>query len=192
MDFPTSHRTTAPSKRKRSLLRDQRGTASIEAAVMLPVMAICWAGLMLRFDQIERFLHGATVARRDAWIFSNSGCEGDNPGRAEIAPECAGDDQSSGLSWAAGLQKIPVVGYLVDSIFGYRFTATGVEPYTEPPLFGGKSKSSRYSYHLTCNEASRDGKQILSQVLVQTVDSLGLGFGISDDAKPINRRAACK
>jgi hypothetical protein len=178
---------------RRKLLRDQRGTSSIEAAVMLPIMAVCWAGLMLRFEQVESYMTAATSARRDAWVFSNSGCEDDPPGKtADLKVDCVSGAGEGNFSWADAVRSIPVVGFFVDTIFGFKFKATGHQDFTQPMFFGGKSKTARYPYALMCNEKSRSGGEVLGQVLVQTIDSLGLGFGISDSAKPPNRRGSCE
>lgn len=162
---------------------------------MLPIMAICWAGLMLRFDQIERYMSAATDARRDAWLYSNAGCEDEPPNkRAKLQVDCVeslGSGNNQGFGWASKIRAIPVVGFFVDTIFGFKFAAIGHVPYTEPPLFGGGTKTANYSYPMMCNEKERDGKDVLGQVLVQMIDSLGLGFGISDDVKAPNRGDTC-
>jgi Flp pilus assembly pilin Flp len=191
--FQTARKLDDPLMAKPRFIRDQRGTASIEAAVMLPILALCWAGLMLRFDQIESYLIAATAARRDAWIFSNAGCEDCPDGQtAKLHVEGAPGAGQGEFSWADTVRDIPVVGFFVDTIFGFQFDATGEQTFTEPSYFGAKSKTASYSYHLMCNEKSRDGLDVLKQVLVQTVDSLGLGFGLTEGAQAPNRDKACQ
>jgi hypothetical protein len=174
------------------LLRDQRGTASVEAALMLPVMAICWAGLMLRFDDVERHLDAAVEARRDAWVFSAQGCEvegNDPPQPAGSIVHCLGDGQG----WMATLSKIPFVGWLVSSITGFEVETIAKRDYGSPPLLGGGTHQIQYSYHLMCNEKSRDVEYILKACLCEQIHNLGLSldFGLNCPGPPARGDKTC-
>jgi hypothetical protein len=140
-------------------------------------MALCWAGLMLRFDHIERLMDAGVSARRDAWLFSAGGCEDIPDGSTSVlVSHCLGD----GAGWMATLQKIPLLGSLIGTITGYEAEASAHRDFKSPPLLGGKSQQSKYTYHLACNEKSREGDYILRSVLCQQIKNLGLGFAVGD------------
>lgn len=147
---------------------------------MLPVMAICWAGLMLRYDQIERFLDAAVFARREAWAFSAAGCECiPNPPSKDVSLEVHMVGTHGEGPWDT-LAKIPLIGFFIKTIIGYELASRGRREYEEPPLLGGGTKTVIYPYYMMCNEKSRSGSEILAACLCQTVKSLGLGFATGD------------
>jgi Flp pilus assembly pilin Flp len=48
------------------LVRDERGTSTIEATLVLLVVAICCAGVLFQFKSLDSTLTAAEAARRDA------------------------------------------------------------------------------------------------------------------------------
>jgi hypothetical protein len=171
----------------RKLLRDRRGTATVEAAVMLPVMAITWAGVFFRFQGIESYMDAAVESRRDAWKFADQACEGERP--PSLAVNCVDEPNSE---WMSTLLAVPVVGYIIGSIWGFEFTATGKRSYNAPPLLGGGKKTVQYPYRLTCNEKDHGEYYILTVTLCEMVGSMGLSMDFAVDCpnKP-DRGASC-
>jgi hypothetical protein len=164
-----------------SLARDCRGTASVEAAVMLPVMAICWAALFLRFDSIDTMLTVAAESRQLAWTYSAEGCEGT---QANVTVGCQSDGGKT--TWITKAEKIPIIGWFIGSFLGYELTAEPPKTYTQPPLFGGGSPTLVYPYYLMCNEKSRSTSEVLTSMLCEEMNSLGLdlSFAVSCPAAP--------
>ena len=158
----------------RKFLRDRRGTASVEASVMLPVMALCWAGLFLRFRGIESALDAAVEARRDTWQFSAAGCEGDLPEGVTVA--CLGGGTEGAADWMNVISKIPFVGWLIGSVIGFEFEKVATRSHDAPILLGGGSSSLRYPDYLVCNEKKRDDDFVLTSMLCEMVGSMGLSM----------------
>jgi hypothetical protein len=161
------------------ILRDRRGTSTAEAAVVLPVMAICWAGLFLRFQGIELALDAAMEARRDAWTFSGQGCEVESgrmpPG---IGRDCAKGDHAN---WMSKLESVPVLGPLVQTILGFEIHKTAHREHDAPPLFGGGKRGIGYTYYLMCNEKPREGLYVLALVICSQFQAIHLPVDIIID-----------
>ena len=166
-------------KHPRRLLRDQRGTASVEAAVMLPVMILCWVGLLYRFHSLEKYLDAAVEARRDAWVFSGQGCEGGHE-PSGMAVNCDVSN-SDGTGWMDVIHRIPFVGFLVSSIWGFKLTKTAEREQPRPGLFGGGVSKPAYSYSLMCNELEREPLYVLQTCICQQVEALGLSLSFAMD-----------
>ena len=176
------------------LVRDRRGTASVEAAVMLPLMALCWAALFFRFQDIEQELDIAVEARRDAWLFSARGCEvdhGDPPAPPGIGMEC--NTKGDGQTWMNTLEHIPFVGFLVTSFTGFELTKVARGEHKIPNMLGGGTSHLAYPYALMCNEKKREDDYLLTSCICQTVGSLGLSLDFAVNCPdPPNRGTDCK
>jgi len=152
------------------LFRDQRGTASIEAAVMLPLMAICWIGLFFRFDSLDTTLDAANEARRAAWITSNAGCDGETV-QYDCNDETGAEGNGAG-GWLDSIQKVPVVGWLFGSVFGYSTTAHVSHDVQIPSMFGGGTTPAGYSYYIMCNEKPMTVGDMLKATICEQLDDV--------------------
>jgi hypothetical protein len=172
------------------LLCDRRGTASIEAAVMLPLMALCWAGLFLRFQGIESALDAAVESRRDAWVFSAQGCEVDGDVPPGISVHCL----PSSAGWMKTVSKIPLVGWLISTVTGYDLSKTATRDHVAPKLLGGGTSTIAYPYFLSCNEKSRDAGYVLRAVICEQVSNMGLSldFAVDCPKKPARGDDTCE
>jgi hypothetical protein len=175
----------------RTLIRDMRGTASVEAAVMLPLMGLCWVALFFRFQGIEKEMDAAVEARRDAWVFSAQGCEvedGDPEIPKGIALEC-----NEKASWMSAIEKIPFVGFLITTFAGFELKKTAHRDHTAPPLLGGGTTDLAYPYSLMCNEKSRTATYLLKSCICEQVSAMGLSLSFAVDCpkKPPRGGANC-
>lgn len=174
----------------RRFLHDRRGTASLEAAVMLPLMALCWAGLFLRFQGIESALDAAVESRRDAWVFSAAGCEFDGDVPKGIAVNCL----ENGGGWMTAVSKIPLIGWLISTVVGYDLTKTATRDHVAPKLLGGGTSTIAYPYFLSCNEKERDAGYVLRAVICEQVSNMGLSldFAVDCPKKPARGDNSCQ
>jgi len=155
-----------------AFFRDQRGTASIEAAMMLPLMGLCWVALFFRLATIDGTLQSAVEARRTAWVSSNNGCRGENQEPACDA-ESGGGGDSGGGGWLDSLQDVPIIGGLFGSLLGYSMTAHASRDVTKPVVLGGGTVAASYGYYIMCNEEPMD----LDDLLIATIcEQLGSGI----------------
>jgi len=154
---------------KNSLLRDQRGTASIEAAMMLPLMALCWVGLFFRLATIDATLVAATEARRAAWVSSNNACRGEDTeyecDEEETAGGGGGNEGGGGGGWLDALTDVPIIGGLFGSLLGYSMTAHAGQEVERPPLLGGGTVNAGYHYYIMCNEEPMSVDEMLIATL---------------------------
>jgi hypothetical protein len=157
------------------LLRDRRGTAAVEAALLLPLMTICWAALLYRYEVLDRTLDAAAHARQTAWSASDTGCENSPP---EVEVKCQ-DAGGGGDDWTADLDRVPVVGWFVGNLLGYRADTASRSSYERPVMFGGGTKTAGYSYSLMCNEKQRSESEVLLSMLCQQINDLGLDLSFA-------------
>jgi hypothetical protein len=157
------------------LLRDRRGTASVEAALLLPVMAICWAALLYRYEVLERTLDAASQARQTTWAASDAGCE-NSPPEVDVKCQPAGGGNDD---WTANLDRVPVVGWFIGSLLGYRANTVSRSSYQRPVMFGGGTRTASYSYSLMCNEKKRSESDVLLSMLCQQINDLGLDLSFA-------------
>jgi hypothetical protein len=174
----------------RTLIRDRRGTASIEAAVMLPLMGLCWVALFFRFQGIEKEMEIAVEARRDAWVFSAQGCEVEEG--SEI-PKGIGLECNEQASWMSAIENIPFVGFLITTFAGFELSKTARVDHTAPPLLGGGTTTLAYPYSLMCNEKSRTADYLLKSCICEQVSAMGLSLSFAVDCpkKPPRDGANC-
>ena len=148
----------------RALLRDERGTASIEAAVMLPFFIIAWAGLLYTYTGQDTLLKQRTLARHCAWAYSNSGCETLPPGCEAMGRTAMPSDGAP--DWSS----VPVLGTFVPTFFGEMVTVGSSQELQRPPLFGGGTANATAPYSIMCNERYRSMGEILHDTMC---DQLG-------------------
>lgn len=172
--------TTTKPRARRGLFRDQRGTATLEAAVLLPIMAICWLGLFYKLQVLDTTLQAANEARRSAWTASNAGCRGD-----DVDYDCHSETGSEeGGGWLDQMGDLPFVGWLFGSVFGYSTTARVSHDVTVPPMFGGGTQRAGYGYYIMCNERPMTIDDLLKATICEQFSALGLDIGFAVDCPP--------
>jgi hypothetical protein len=161
----------------RKLLRDQRGTSTFEATLVLPVMAICWAGAWFQFKMIDSSMIAVERARHAAWMMTTENC--DSVAHYDSATGGANDPP---LQWLEQICKVPVLGEIVGSLFGYSFTAEGKsDPYARIALLGGGERQARVPYFIMCNEKHMGLDEVLRNVMCKEMKKLNLNFDFAVD-----------
>ena len=161
------------------LYRDRRGTASLEAAVMLPLMALCWVGLFYFAQGFEATLDAAVAARRTAWTLSNAACEGE-----AVQYDCGtetGSAANGGGGWLDAMGDLPFVGWLFGSVFGASTTAVARREFEVPAAIPGGTQSATYRYTIMCNEKPMTVTDLLEATICQQFRSFGLSLDFAVD-----------
>ena len=146
-----------------------RGTASIEAVIVIPVFFILFLGVEYASHVAEIGQAAEMTARSCAWLYSANNCSEVPPGcegylRAGTSSSNTGNKIDDALkSGEAALQHggnggnfvSGVIGSLLESAirdtFG-RHLDTSVPAVTDrPAVFGGKQVTVAGNYHLACN-----------------------------------------
>ena len=164
--------------RFKGIVRDDGGTASLETLVLLPLIALCWAGVFFFFAGYEARITAATMARRDAWVTSDNACKD----RSQ-SPDCSGEDSvpppedddirnvrhepsksDPGSGWIESATKVPFIGAIIGSVFGSTTVVTQTNTFDRPPLVGGGEVETEYQYRIACNVEPRSEQQIVEDV----------------------------
>lgn len=149
----------------------ERGVASIEAVIMLPLMCIVFAGVLYVNQLVSRTQRSTSVARGCAWRVAASGC-------AEIPPECpeASTDGESpaksrleqsgapssldlkGLASEEGAADddrtqnvLADIGARLNEFFLDRYEAQIEEEFEKSQILGGGTVTIDRSFSLPCN-----------------------------------------
>ncbi len=158
---------------------NQRGVATVEAVVVLPVFVIIFISLFYVRDIAVAKQAAEEHARTCAWLYSAQDCEGavpagcddvltDAPAPSVIAPDVdkafhdgldaleQGAKDGKAPSSAKGGKLVsgaiaPLVGSALEAAFGRAIDANTDHPVTRPALFGGGQRAIQGRYHLACN-----------------------------------------
>lgn len=149
----------------------ERGIASIEAAIMLPLMCLVFAGVLYVAQLISAAQHSTRIARSCAWRVAVSGCE-------EIPPDCpesSSDGASttkSRLDQAGGPTSLNLeglaaeegatgdsrtesvlgqIGARLNEFFLDRYEANVEEEFEKSQILGGETVTIDKSFSLPCN-----------------------------------------
>lgn len=167
--FPLTQNQTA--LKRRVVQRRERGIASIEAAIMLPLLIIVFAGVLY----VEKLVSGAqratSTARSCAWRVAASGC-------GEVPPECPDDagegepktqsrlDQAgvpssidlAGIAREEGAEDddrtnnvLSEIGSRLNDLLLDRYEAHVEEEFQKSKILGGEKVTIDKSFSLPCN-----------------------------------------
>lgn len=153
------------------LARDQRGTASLESALMLPVIALCWAGVFLYFNAYASVLGAGSTARNAGLSTSAGSCQ---QGERTSCPE---PPKTGGDGWADLPQQHALLDRVLGPVFGPTTEKKAERDYEIPALLGGGVRVAPYDYQITCNEPPPrlNEDQILREVACEYLAQLGYG-----------------
>jgi Flp pilus assembly pilin Flp len=157
---------------QRRFWRDQRGTASIEAAMMLPLMGLCWVALFYRLATLDAILVSGVEARRMAWVTSNNACaDGGRTYECEggSSASTTGGGSSGGGDWLDQLTDAPIVGFLFGTLLGSSTTARVSREVDRPVVLGGGTIRAGYGYYIMCNEESMTVQDLLEATICEQV-----------------------
>ena len=141
----------------RELLHDTVGSATTEAAIMLPFCSIVWGCIIYVSNRYERAVDISQDARKCAWQHVMSACEDDvECGIADGAD--LGDSEFPGgaggfLDDLSG--DLPFVSWMFEGLFGKDITASAATSASAPEAIGGGSRRIAGAMALTCNEKPR-------------------------------------
>jgi len=160
-------------------LPNQRGVATVEAVVVLPVFVIIFISLFYVRDIAVSKQAAEEHARTCAWLYSAQDCEGaiptgcddvltNAPAPSIIAPDVGkafhdgldaleqGAKDGKAPSRATGGKLVsgaiaPLLGSALEAAFGRAIDAKTEHPVQRPELFGGGQRAIQGHYHLACN-----------------------------------------
>ena len=153
-------RTRRPRAIHCPLLADDRGTASVEAVVVLPIIAVCWAGIFFFYNGYQAKLSAAANARRAAWVVSIAACEG-----YDTDPNCGAENGEIKGGWMSELEKVPFIGTFIESVLGSSVVIDRRQTFEVPELVGGGAKEARYTYKIMCNLKETSVETIVTDTL---------------------------
>ncbi|MDD9947448.1 MAG: pilus assembly protein [Myxococcales bacterium] len=142
------------------LLADDRGTASVEAVVVLPIIAVCWAGIFFFYNGYQAKLSAAANARRTAWVVSIAACEG-----YDTEANCGAENGDIEGGWMAELNDVPFIGTFIESVLGSSVVIDRRQTFEVPELVGGGAKEARYTYKIMCNLKETSVETIVTDTL---------------------------
>ena len=138
--------------------RTERGAASVEAVVVLPVLIILFVSVFYVAGQVLGQQAAERQARACAWAYSMNNCTSVPAGCdatlvSAAAPLTKGLEDA--LSKAGAGIAAPVVSSVLrpflDLAFGQALDAKTEVIYERPALYGGGTQSTHGGYHLACN-----------------------------------------
>lgn len=148
----------------RRFFRNDEGTASIEAVIMLPFFIIVWGLLLFAVDVYKHKIDAGIQARDCGWSYAQSGCETVPPSCQEAPgdPVAVSDVAGSG-ELASSVDDVPVsipvigdlLNGLVDTIFGEMKRAQHVNDVQRPQVLGASTVHTRGAFAIMCNERPR-------------------------------------
>ena len=174
--------------RRRSV--SERGTASIEAIIVLPIFVLLFVGVLYFADLIQAKTDADTEARRCAWLYSMANC-GEVPegcARPDDAPPTASNPFQKALDTGIGkaqngaqvapvprdnnedvpdiFESIvkPILGKAINEVTNGNRVAHASRTVRRPPLFGGNTANPGGQYRLACNLTAQTERNIGAQV----------------------------
>lgn len=165
-----------------SLRIDERGTASVEAVIIIPVLAFLLAAVLWINRSSVTVINSRAEARSCAWRHSQNNCDPallppDCEGLVNPAPQReiqTGDPINAAVS---GIEKAAdggdyqgiiasVVGTIlmpaINEALNNATEATITKSEMKPPLMGGAEVTFKTHYRLACNLKPRDPMNIAS------------------------------
>lgn len=152
----------------------ERGAASVEAAIVAPVLVLLLVSVLYFRDQAVTRQAAEMEARTCAWLYSVNncervppGCDGkltqetrDNPASSAVLDALQGGESQS----VARADKTGVVSKIVDSLlgpalkaaFGRGLEAKVAKELERPAMYGGGKNTITGRYRLACNLTPED------------------------------------
>jgi hypothetical protein len=163
--------------------RKQRGAASVEAVVALPVFVVLFIGLFFVRDMTAARLEVDQEVRRCSWQYALQTNCGDIPPGCEhvvgsshygsLTPDFDGafdgigkDSGSLGSKGYAAVMRIVenfIIDYLAQALTK-RFDANKVTERERPNLFGGGTTRVSAEYGLACNVPAQSQQNVMTAV----------------------------
>lgn len=143
-------------RRLRDLLRDTRGTATIETAIMIPVFILIWGAILYMAQGFEAAIDNASVDRQHAWQHAMDGCRSRAPAGTTFrdATDPPGGDlvgEVEGIIDRA-IRLLPAIGDHWPGLELKEVEATRRDRVVKPFVLGEGQGEVRHRVVLMCNE----------------------------------------
>lgn len=158
--------------------RSERGTATVEAVIALPVFILLFVGVTYFGRLAIAKVDADAAARRCAWLYSMNNCEQAPPGCSE--PTRAPPNPSNALSQAVEHGKealakgdlsalvapiiTSILGRALDEATGSSRIAHASRTVSRPKMFGGDVMTKVGDYRLACNLVPQAAPDIAEKV----------------------------
>jgi hypothetical protein len=142
------------------LLKDEKGTALVEAVISLPVFAVALAGVVALNGMYTAKLEAKARARRMAWLQADSGecpdqsCRSGECGRVESEIRAGGLDEFLAVD-SSQFSLGGFVGDLGAYLLGKTTNGVGLAEELMPRMLGSGAASQRGVTTLLCNTTQR-------------------------------------
>lgn len=159
---------------RRERRKVQRGTASLEALLLLPVFLILWLGVFHMYKVQGSVLIARAQARRCAWRYSNAGCRGAAP------PGCGDMSASDTALVAAGendgnidgvLAALGPLGSLFEGVLGSAANVRVSRDVKKTSPIVAEDGAVGASIYLLCNEKNRSTAEIAQDTACALTES---------------------
>lgn len=141
----------------------QSGAAFAEALLVLPILALLYAGVLHLHRVQSSVLSARGQARACAWRYSNAGCRGGPPSGCENTTPIDDDldDPNDGeqAMWESAM-ALESLRWAFEGLFGASATVRATRKVKVPPVFGAGELNVGAQIYLLCNERNRTAKEI--------------------------------
>lgn len=151
----------------------RRGTASVEAVILLPLLVLLFLGVLYLRDVFLGVQRADLEARTCAWLYSDNGCTSVPPGCEGLVGPASSEvevDSSVLQAFDEGARRAveegdasgfvqevigSVLGPALDEAFGNALEGRGQVRIERSPLFGGDVLTLFSRFRLSCNLTAR-------------------------------------
>jgi hypothetical protein len=164
---------TAASERR-------RGTASVEAVMLLPLLTILFAGVFYMSSLYNTRQQALVTVRGCAWAYSKRACGGTTglDERCVVGNvrtlDTGGAETLGGRidSILSAAENIPVLGTLVEELFGRTFAMSVSTQVPSGPFRPGEPTGVRGGYYTLCNTEERTPGQVAIDIFCDFIGDL--------------------
>ena len=169
----------------RKFIKDTRGAAMVEGAILAPVFITIFIGMYFLFQLYESKLEAGDNARSCAWHFAQENCD------SVLPPECVEQTNNTAVSdefreltrkVSQDTQRLnstdvsselgsvtkaiePVVDLLTGTLgIGQERIIKSSKDTNTPALFGGGTSSTQNNFAILCNEKPKTGLDVLISI----------------------------
>lgn len=149
---------------RRAVLRNcERGTASLEAVLVLAVFLIVYVGLFHMHKLQGNVLVARAQARSCAWRYSNAGCRDGAPdgcGEASTSDMQLADENDSDRGILDSITDLGVIGPVLGQVLGTAVDLRVGRTVEHTAMFGDEDITVGARIYLLCNERNRTMEEI--------------------------------
>lgn len=149
----------------------ERGTASVEAVVALPVLILLFISVFYVRDNSLALQSAANQARTCAWLHSAANCPEDP---SEIPAACRGavlEVDPDNVDSPELPDVVDPLGEAIDLVlegvrqaaFGKATTVKAERSFDPPKIYGGGTKVVHRNYHLACNIQKKELGDVITE-----------------------------